>query len=100
MGDTGGGPELPAPNAAGGQSCGVLLAVLPWPEEATASSMKQIHEEFPDLELHYVYHDLAKAREGGQPDVPEGNDKPKEFNPMLPHLVLPHYLGIAITIFI
>ncbi|KAF2271945.1 NAD(P)-binding protein [Westerdykella ornata] len=51
---------------------GLLLAVLPWPEEEVRDSLKQIEKEFPELEPQYFFEKHAeKESERGKFEVPD-----------------------------
>ncbi|KAF2750647.1 hypothetical protein M011DRAFT_178166 [Sporormia fimetaria CBS 119925] len=50
----------------------LLLAVLPWPEEDTKPLVKGLEDEFPELEVKYIYEELAKKWDKqGQLQIPE-----------------------------
>jgi hypothetical protein len=59
------------PTTDGAKSRELLLCVLPWPQDQTGTGINDIQEEFPDLEIHYIY-----QKEGTKVDVPEGKDQP------------------------
>ncbi|KAJ4287397.1 hypothetical protein N0V90_012797 [Kalmusia sp. IMI 367209] len=52
----------------------VLLAVIPFPEDAAKTTLAEIKEEFPDLEYHYIFQKFEVRKNGapgGDVDVPE-----------------------------
>lgn len=64
------------PAAEGGKSRELLLAVLPWPEADLEKEIKDIKEEFPEYDFHYISEKFTeKVAERGKLKVPEGNDK-------------------------
>ena len=67
----GGGPEIPIRE--GGQDGDVLLAVLPWPEQACEKIISEIKEEFPKLEIQYIQETYTDKKDRGKTEVPEGN---------------------------
>ncbi|KAJ4345687.1 uncharacterized protein N0V89_011822 [Didymosphaeria variabile] len=51
----------------------VLLAVIPFPEDAAKETLAEIREEFPDLEYHYIFQKFVinqNSAPGGDVDVP------------------------------
>jgi hypothetical protein len=64
----GGGSELPL------RGRELVLAVLPWPQSELGNAVKEIEEEFPDVELHYIHEKRTQDRpdQKGNIDVPEG----------------------------
>lgn len=69
----GGGPEFP--HQEGGKSKGVLLAVLPWPQEYCGKIIDDVREEFPHLEFHYFHENYQEKKEDrGKIEIPEGKE--------------------------
>lgn len=63
----------------------VLLAVIPFPEDAAKQTIAEIKEEFPDLEYHYIFQKNQPKKNnppGGDVNVPAGI--PSDF-PTCPH---------------
>jgi hypothetical protein len=53
----------------------VVLAVIPFPEDAAKNTIAEIKEEFPDLEYHYIFQKFEvkpNGLPGGDVDVPAG----------------------------
>lgn len=67
----GGGPELPHQEGskAGGE---LLLCVLPWPENHSYKVIGKIKDEFPNLEVHYIWEKYDDKKDRGKIEVPEG----------------------------
>lgn len=61
----GGGPMTPA------EEKKLVLAVLPWPEKVCAKAIRELEEEFEDVEVRFFYSHFENGKMEGV-DVPEG----------------------------
>jgi hypothetical protein len=66
----GGGPEVPYRESESRRE--LLLAVLPWPQEETTHIVKEIEDEFPNLDVHYIHETYEKKADRANTKVPEG----------------------------
>jgi hypothetical protein len=64
----GGGPTAPALKE---KEKKVVLAVLPWPEKVCTKSIRELEEEFEDVEVRFFYSHFENGKMTGV-DVPEG----------------------------
>ncbi|KAF2186911.1 hypothetical protein K469DRAFT_705439 [Zopfia rhizophila CBS 207.26] len=65
----GGGPEVPQQKGEKGRTH--LLCVLPWPQKVSEKIIKEIQDEFPNLELQYVHENLEDPSQRLKIEVPE-----------------------------
>ncbi|ORY08845.1 hypothetical protein BCR34DRAFT_488191 [Clohesyomyces aquaticus] len=63
----GGGPEVPLR----GREKELLLCVLPWPESTSEKVIKEITDEFPYIDLHYVQEHYQNKADRGKVVIPE-----------------------------